>query len=116
MLYEVITIRINQAISILRKVQVHNESSFSNIVSARKPFGLASDFFANPSKYNLPNISITEENYEITIIGTYQYKTVKRYVDINYPFPTGIKYIGKYKVFVSQVLDNGFDWTKERLT
>ena len=36
-------------------------------------------------------------------------------MDRTYPFPTGSGMIGKYKVYVSQVLDNGFDWTKERL-
>ncbi len=108
-------IRINEAISILRKVQKFNEESFSNIVSPRKPFGLASDFFANPKKYNLPEISIQKTENTIKIIGTYRYKTESRYVQQDYPFPSGLKYIGKYKVFVSQVLDNGFDWTKERL-
>ena len=37
-------IRQNDAISILRKVQSRKESSFSNIVSSRKPFGLATNF------------------------------------------------------------------------
>ena len=37
-------IRHNKAISILRKVQQKKEKSFSEIVSARKPFGLASNF------------------------------------------------------------------------
>ncbi|WP_407724880.1 Eco57I restriction-modification methylase domain-containing protein [Ruminococcus sp. JL13D9] len=108
-------IRINEAVPILRKVQALNEKSFSSIVSARKPFGLPSDFFANPKKYNLPDISENPVKNGISIFGTYKYKTVKRYVSKSYPFPSGQQYIGKYKVFVSQVLDNGFDWTKERL-
>ena len=108
-------IRINQAIPILRKVQQYNESSFATIVSARKPFGLPSDFIASPSKYNLPLIREERRCNDIKIIGTLNYKTVERFVDKNYPFPSGKKWIGKYKVFVSQVLDNGFDWTKERL-
>lgn len=37
-------IRYNEAISILKKVQKQNEKSFSEIVSARKPFGLATNF------------------------------------------------------------------------
>ena len=108
-------IRINEAIPILRKVQAFNEPSFSTIVSARKPFGLPSDFINNPAKYDLPPISKEPVKDGITIIGTYKYKTVERYVDRTYPFPTGSGMIGKYKVYVSQVLDNGFDWTKERL-
>lgn len=108
-------IRINEAIPILRKVQTLNEDSFSTIVSARKPFGLPSDFFADPRKYGLPQVSETPIAGGISIVGTYKYKTVQRFVPKKYPFPSGQQYIGKYKVFVSQVLDNGFDWTKERL-
>ncbi len=37
-------IRYNQAISILHKVKEYKEESFSNIVSPRKPFGLATNF------------------------------------------------------------------------
>lgn len=108
-------IRINEAISILRKVQMFSENSFSSIVSARKPFGLPSDFIANPEKYHLPPIREEKQPGDVSIIGTLKYKTVKRYVSPSYPFPSGQDYIGQYKVFVSQVLDNGFDWTKERL-
>jgi len=108
-------IRINEAISILRKVQKFREDSFSDIVSARKPFGLPSDFFANPGKYEMPAISETPIEDGLRIVGTSKYKTVTRYVPLTYPVPNGNEYIGKYKVFVSQVLDNGFDWTKERL-
>jgi site-specific DNA-methyltransferase (adenine-specific) len=39
-----IFIRYNEAIQILHKVQKFKEQSFSNIVSARKPFGLATNF------------------------------------------------------------------------
>ena len=39
-------IRYNEAISILRKVQKFKEDSFQNIVSSRKPFGLATNFNA----------------------------------------------------------------------
>jgi len=108
-------IRINEAIPILRKVQALHEKSFSSIVSARKPFGLPSDFINNPAKYNLPPISEEPIANGIKIIGTYKYKTVERFVPKTYPFPNGRDKIGKYKVYVSQVLDNGFDWTKERL-
>jgi site-specific DNA-methyltransferase (adenine-specific) len=37
-------IRYNEAISIFRKVMSHNEKSFSDIVSSRKPFGLTTAF------------------------------------------------------------------------
>lgn len=108
-------IRINEAVPVLRKVQKLNEMPFSTIVSARKPFGLPTDFFDLPSKYNLPEVSATPVPDGISIVGTYKYKTTIRYVDKNYPIPAGKEKLDKYKVFVSRVLDNGFDWTKERL-
>lgn len=37
-------VRYNQAISILRKVQTFNEAPFNELVSARKPFGLGTNF------------------------------------------------------------------------
>ena len=49
------------------------------------------------------------------IIGAYKYKEVCRYVDANYPFPTGQDKLDKYKVFIPRALDAGFDMTKERL-
>lgn len=50
-------VRYNQAIEILRKVKKFNESSFDETVSARKPFGLDSNFTAfkknKTDKYNI---------------------------------------------------------------
>ena len=47
-------IRFNQAIQILNKVRAFNEPSFSNLVSARKPFGLPTNFsgFSNMKTNN----------------------------------------------------------------
>jgi site-specific DNA-methyltransferase (adenine-specific) len=108
-------IRYNEAIPILRKVLLKKEKSFSEIVSPRKPFGLTSDFLKDPKKYNFPKTSDRPIKDGITIYGTINYKTVKKYTPIDYPIATGREHIEKYKVFVSQVLDNGFDITKERL-
>ena len=108
-------IRINEAISILRKVTSKKEKSFAEIVSARKPYGLTTDFLKDPCKYELPKISEVAIDGGITIYGTLNYKSVVRYVEKNYPLPNGNQHIDTYKVFVSQVLDNGFDMTKERL-
>ena len=108
-------VRINEAIPILRKVIEKQEESFSKIVSTRKPFGLATDFFKDQSKYDLPSVSENPIIDGMTIYGSLNYRTVKRYVSKSYPIPKGKKYIGKYKVFISRVLDNAFDWKKERL-
>jgi|AntDeeMinimDraft_5_1070356.scaffolds.fasta_scaffold04762_1 site-specific DNA-methyltransferase (adenine-specific) len=108
-------IRNNRAVSIFRKVALKHEEPFSNIVSARKPFGLPTDFLKKPQKYNKPQISDHYIDDGLKIYGTLNYKSVKKYVDANYPIDNGIEHIDNYKVFVSQVLDNGFDTTKERL-
>lgn len=108
-------IRINEAVVILRKVMSKNENSFSEIVSARKPYGLPTDFLKDPSKYNFPAISDKPIENGLTIYGTLNYKSVKYYAEKTYPLSVGADHINKYKVFVSQVLDNGFDMTKERL-
>lgn len=108
-------IRINEAVGIYRKVSRLRENSFAEIVSARKPYGLASDFLKDPSKYNYPTIPKSLEKESISIIGTLNYKTVIIKAPLDYPIKSGTSSISKYKVFVSQVLDNGFDWTKERL-
>jgi site-specific DNA-methyltransferase (adenine-specific) len=39
-------VRYNEAISILRKVQIFKENSFQSLVSSRKPFGLSTNFSA----------------------------------------------------------------------
>ncbi|OOS24878.1 Eco57I restriction-modification methylase domain-containing protein [Moraxella pluranimalium] len=44
-------IRYNQAVSILSKVKKLNEKSFSDLVSSRKPFGLATNVKGNPKPY-----------------------------------------------------------------
>jgi site-specific DNA-methyltransferase (adenine-specific) len=108
-------IRRNESIPILHKVLSKEEKSFSSIVSARKPYGLQTDFFVSPSKYGYPPISKMPFEGGITIYGTLKYKTVKFYVHKDYPISAGKDWISKYKVFVSQVLDSGFDQRRERL-
>ncbi len=108
-------IRINEAVVILRKVLSKKEASFSEIVSARKPYGLTTDFIKDPSKYKFPKLSDKPIENGLTIYGTLNYKSVKWYAGKDYPLITGVEHIETYKVFVSQVLDNGFDMTKERL-
>lgn len=45
-------IRFNEAVSIINKIKKFNESSFMNITSARKPFGLSSTIKVNSEKNN----------------------------------------------------------------
>ena len=45
-------IRFNEAVSILRKAQALNESSFESFVSARQPFGITTTFKGNKTRLN----------------------------------------------------------------
>ena len=108
-------IRINEGIPILRKVQEKAYDSFSSLVSPRKPFGFATDFLKSQEKYNLPPISDKKLKGGHSILGSLNYKRTKKYLPSDYPVPRNKDDIDKYKVFVSMSLDNGFDWSKERL-
>lgn len=44
-------IRDYRQLSIIEKVQAHGKSPFSNIVSTRKPYGIATDLFNKPENY-----------------------------------------------------------------
>ena len=62
-------IRFNEAVSIIKKVQVLNEDSFANDVAARKPFGLPTNTVVKTAKfpqaikvYAYPNNGFVEPN------------------------------------------------------
>lgn len=95
-----IFIRDNRMISIKNKVNVQPNDSFMNIVSARKPYGLSSDFFKNPGKYDLPQVSNEPIDGGYSILGLENLKRTKKYIPKNYPIPktTGLY---KYKIFIS---------------
>lgn len=95
-----IFIRYPQLITIKNKVWQHDNESFENIVSARKPYGLASDFFANQAKYNLPNVCDTPIKNGYSILGLQSLKRVIKYIPNDYPLPK-ISGLMKYKLFVS---------------
>ena len=80
-------IRFNEAISILRKVRIHNENSFADLVSVRRPFGLdAKD----------PIYSINSSNR----LKTYAYPK-EGYVDKSFVKSKHVA-VNKYKVFIAK--------------
>lgn len=95
-----IFIRYPELVSIKNKVWKYNAESFETIVSSRKPYGLASDFFANPAKFGLPPVSDRPIKDGYSILGLYALKRVTKYIPNNYPLPKkdGIK---KYKLFIT---------------
>ncbi len=95
-----IFIRYSQLVSIKNKVSLKKEDSFEDIVSARKPYGLPSDFFNNPNKFGLPEIydEVIEGGY--SILGLEGLKRVKKYIPARYPLPKKDG-LNKYKLFIS---------------
>lgn len=95
-----IFIRYPELVSIKNKVWKHNAKSFETIVSSRKPYGLASDFFINPAKFGLPPISDTPIEGGYSILGLAALKRVVKYIPKNYPLPKKDG-IDKYKLFIT---------------
>ena len=93
-------IRQNEAISILRKVQSKKESSFSNIVSSRKPFGLATNFTDFEKEYFHNSIKI----YANQKVGYVDKKYILRNID----------WINSYKIIIPEAIGVG-DMTKDWL-
>ncbi len=94
-----IFIRYPELVSIKNKVWKFKTDSFETIVSSRKPYGLASDFFANPTKFGLPQISDTAIKNGYSILGLVALKRVVKYIPKEYPLPKKDG-INKYKLFI----------------
>ena len=95
-----IFIRYSQLVSIKHKVWKNKAESFETIVSSRKPYGLASDFFISPAKFGLPPISDTPIKDGYSILGLASLKRVLKYIPKNYPLPKKDG-INKYKLFIT---------------
>lgn len=84
----------NELKNIYMKVK-HIEKDIENenmqkIASTLKPYGLRTDFFINPSKYDLPPISnIRNKKDDIEIIGLLNNKRESLFVSKDYPIPSG---------------------------
>ena len=86
-----IFIRYNNAINILKKIQIKNEDSFDKIVSSRKPFGL-------PTNYTGYNLSKSEKfNIKLFRFGKEGYINSNQ-AEINRHL------INKFKVFVQKLV------------
>lgn len=83
-------IRFNEAISIIRKVKTYNEASFSNMVSARKPFGLTTNVYGEP-KSDIANILLYSNR---NVIKT------PNYISFN-NIPLHKEWVNKWKVCTS---------------
>lgn len=96
-----IFIRYNEAITIFRKVSSFKEASFSNIVSARKPFGLPTNF------------KDFKENKFSGSIKIFTYNKIG-YIDKN-KIKNGLDLINQWKLFTPYAIGSGemkTDWLK----
>ncbi len=87
-------IRYNEAISILNKVLLKTTSSFSNLVSSRKPFGFATNF-----------IAFSKNKKHATAIKIYA-NHATGYVDIK-QVTKHKEWIDSWKIFVPKALGSG---------
>ena len=94
-----IFIRYPQIVAIKNKVWNTPAESFESIVSSRKPYGLASDFFLNPTKFGLPPISDSAIQDGYRIFGLVALKRVVKYIPKSYPLQKSNGLL-KYKLFV----------------
>lgn len=88
-------IRRNEAVSILEKVSNNNESSFSQIVSSRKPFGLPTNVEGHDVK-RTGDITIYQRG------GTAYLDQTK--IEKNF------SWVSKYKIFISKAYNAGDDY------
>ena len=93
-------VRQSELIDIKNKVWSNEEQvSLMTIVSNRKPYGLCTDFFKSPTKYELPEVSENKIKDGYEILGLVGNKRAYKYVPKDYPFPKKDN-LNKYKIFI----------------
>ncbi len=81
--------------------------SMQTITSSLKPYGLRTDFFDNPLKYNLPAINENKKNKnDLTIYGLKNRSQTKKFIPLSYPLPKVTNAIYNYKVFIGKAWGN----------
>jgi len=87
-------IRYNEGVEILKKIQIKNEKSFSDIISSRKPFGLATNF------NNFKTKSSPKNNLLLLRYGENGYIDSKEILQ-------NPEWVDKFKIFVPYAVGSG---------
>jgi site-specific DNA-methyltransferase (adenine-specific) len=96
-----IFIRYNESVTIFHKVRNKNEPSFMELISSRKPFGLASDF----KDFKKTSWNESVKIYANKLIGWVDKKQVKQ----------NVSWIEEYKIFISFAYGAGEDFPHQIL-
>ena len=88
-------IRYNEAVEILHKVQCFHESSMSDFVSARMPFGLPNTFKGNKEKLTESDLMVYVSGNDRTVRGTTAFVPKSQIVKGKEMIPWHKVYIGK---------------------
>lgn len=85
-----------------------SKTNMQSIISVRKPYGLSTDVFRNPNKYNLPKLQNSKlKSDDIEIIGLDNKKRVSKFAPSNYPIEIHRNTINKWKVFFPYAYGSG---------
>lgn len=97
-----IFVRDERLLSIKDKIAISEKTSFENIVSSMKPYGLRGDVFANTYKYKLPAMSDVQKPGYMKVLGLDNLKRKYKYIPKDYPLPINNPSLKKWKLFVTR--------------
>lgn len=101
-------IQSEQLASILSKVQSKSHTSFTVLVSARKPYGLDTSFLTNPKKNGKPDTLYDSPQPEgLAIYGLINGQRSVKYVSKLYPVDVNVDKIKKFNVQIPKASGNG---------
>lgn len=98
----------NCLISIFKKVVSDDFISIQSLVSPLKPYGLRTDLFRNPAKYNIDELTNNiHPEFPVKIYGLSNNKRVVKYSKYKNSFKDSLDSINKWKVFSAYAYGSG---------
>jgi site-specific DNA-methyltransferase (adenine-specific) len=107
-----IVLRDSRYQSIISKISIEKGKSFSELVSSMKPYGLRGDVFKAYEKYGLPALSFEPIKNGYEVIGLAEgLKKQSRFIAKDYPVPSRVEDIEKWKIFTPRNVGTGVNGT-----